>query len=107
MGVGMLDMPAEAAARLPECLRDAGVSVEVTAGTPQQPGIVSTRLRCRRRSDVLSIGWASSPDRPGYCWVWYQVPWHWWPPTRRRRRRLMEDVVMIIEQNGGSWPFPD
>jgi hypothetical protein len=108
MGVGVLDMPGEAAARLPGCLREAGIRVEVTTSTtPQRPSIAVTRLRCCRGTDVLYLGWASSPDRLGECRVWYQVPWHSWPSICRRRRQLMAEVVGIIEQNGGYWPFSD
>jgi len=108
MGVGVFDMPGEAAARLLDCLRDAEMGVEVTTRTnPQRPGIVLTRVRCCRGPDVLCLGWDPSPDRPGEYRVWYQVPWGWWPSTRRRRRQFMEEVVRIIEQNGGYWPFPD
>jgi hypothetical protein len=112
MGVGVLDMPAEAAARLPGCLREAGMGVEVTTRTiPQRPGIVSTRVRCCRGPDVLHLGWVPSPDQPGICHVWYQVPfwyqvlWGWWPATRRRRRQFIEYVVTIVKQNGGYWPI--
>ena len=104
MGIDVRDIPAEAAALLPDRLRAAGFEVEVgPVVDPSRPDRVGTRALCRRGRDVQRIGWCRIPGRPEICRVSIGNAWGW---RASARRRLQAEVTAVIDQNGGCWPFP-
>lgn len=107
MGVDVRDMPAEAAAALPDRLREAGFDVEVVSGShPRDPEVVITRAICRRGGDRQRLGWGPAPGKPGECRVGIANAGGWRRSVRERRYRLQAEVTAIIERGGGYWPFP-
>ena len=106
MGFDVRDMPTEAAAALPDRLREAGFDVGVLTGPhPQHPEVIVTRVVCRRGGDEQRLNWGPASGKPGECRIGIANARGWRRSARERRGRLQAEVTAVIEQAGGYWPF--
>lgn len=108
MGVDIRDIPADAAAALPEQFREAGFDVElIVAPDPQDRGIMVTQAICRRRGDEQRLSWGWKAGKPGDCRIAIANAHGWRRSVRERRDLMQKEITVIIERAGGYWPFPD